>query len=128
MPHRPLARRFAIGRHRRPLPDGGQASVELVALLPLLVAVLALAWQVLLAAHAAWAAGVAARAAARAHAVGADAAAAARAHLPRSLEGGLRVAARGDGGVTVSLRIPAVMRGIDLGRATATARFDPQRG
>jgi hypothetical protein len=135
MRYRHLARRLADGLQRlathrryRARSDGGQAAVELVALLPLLAAVLALAWQIVLAAQAAWAAGVAARAAARAHAVGTDAAAAARAHLPRSLERGLKVAPRGDGGVTVSLRIPAVMRGVDLGRATATARFDPQHG
>jgi hypothetical protein len=100
----------------------------LVALLPLIVAVLAVAWQVVLAAHAAWAAGVAARAAARAHAVGADPTAAARAHLPRSLEHGLRVSTRGDGGVSVSLPIPGVLRGVPIGRASATARFDPQAG
>src|SRR3954451_15568463 len=100
----------------------GQAAVELVALLPLVAIVLAVAWQAVLAAHAAWAAGVAARAAARAHAVGADAAAPppggggaapgpARAHLPRSLEHGLRVSPRPDGGVVVSLRIPGAVRG-----------------
>jgi hypothetical protein len=126
MPHRPLPPDSAgLLRSRR---DAGQAAVELVALLPLLAAVLALAWQVVVAAHAAWAAGVAARAAARAHAVGADAAAAARAHLPGSLEHGLRVAARSDGGVTVSLRIPTVLPSLELGRASATAHFDPQSG
>jgi Flp pilus assembly protein TadG len=108
--------------------ERGQAAVELVALLPLVAILLAVAWQVVLAAHAAWAAGVAARAAARAHAVGADPSAAARAHLPRALERGMRVATRPDGGVVVSLRIPGLVRGLRLGRATATAHFDPQGG
>jgi len=113
---------------RRRSAERGQAAVELVAVLPLVAILLAVAWQAVLAAHAAWAAGVAARAAARAHAVGADAAAAARAHLPHSLEHGLRVTTRRDGRVVVSLRIPGAVRGLRLGRATATAHFDPQGG
>jgi hypothetical protein len=112
----------------RALGERGQAAVELVALLPLLIAVLAVAWQAVLAAHAVWAAGVAARAAARARAVGIDPTAAARAHLPTALERGLRVSPRADGGIRVSLRIPGVLRGLELGRATATAHFDPQSG
>ncbi|HWT95052.1 MAG TPA: TadE/TadG family type IV pilus assembly protein, partial [Solirubrobacteraceae bacterium] len=65
---------------RAPLPpppprrpgERGQATVELVALLPV-VAILGLgAWQVALAVHTMWEATVAARAAARAHALGSD--------------------------------------------------------
>ena len=52
----------------------GQAAAELVALLPLAALLLAGAWQLVVAGHAAWAADAAARAAARAAAVGADAA------------------------------------------------------
>src|SRR5688572_8171086 len=78
---------------RRAGGEAGQATVELVALLPLLVVVLAGAWQAVLAGQAAWAAGAAARAAARAHAVGTDPTRAARTHLPGSLERGLRVMA-----------------------------------
>jgi hypothetical protein len=107
--------------------EDGQAGVELVALLPLAVAVLALLWQLALAGHATWAAGAAARAAARAHAVDLDAPAAARAHLPGLLEPGLRVRARADGTVDVGVRIPAVLGVVDLGRASASARFAPQR-
>src|SRR6266545_6298338 len=73
--------------------EHGQAAAELVALLPLLIGVLACAWQVVLAGHAVLAAGAAARAAARAQAIGLDAGAAARAHLPTHLERGLRVTA-----------------------------------
>jgi hypothetical protein len=106
----------------------GQAAVELVALLPLVALVLALAVQCLVAGHAAWQARVAARAAARATAVGADPAGAARAHLPATLERGLQVNPSPQGDVRVSLRIPKVLPALDLGRVTATAHFRPQQG
>src|SRR3954470_12560552 len=106
--------------------QSGQASVELVALLPLLVAMLALCWQAVLAGHAAWAVGAAARAAARAAAVGADPGAAARSRLPSALERGLRVRTPAAGAVEISLRIPRVVGGIDVGRVSATGRFRPQ--
>ena len=65
--------------------EAGQATVELVALLPVLVALLAGLWQAALAGNAFWAATTAASAAARAHAVGADPGQAARSRLPTSL-------------------------------------------
>jgi len=107
--------------------EHGQAAAELVALLPLLIGVLACAWQVVLAGHAVLAAGAAARAAARAQAIGLDAGAAARAHLPTHLERGLRVTAKADGTVAVAVRIPTLPGLPPVGHATATARFDPQR-
>ena len=106
--------------------DGGQAAVELVALLPCLAAVLAVAWQLVLAGHATWASAVAARAAARAAAVGGDPEAAARAHLPTRLERGLDVRRRADGAVEVALRVPAVVPALRLGRVHAESRFAPQ--
>jgi hypothetical protein len=106
--------------------SSGQAAVELVALLPLVALVLAAAWQLALAGHAAWAAAAAARAAARAEALGADARAAARAHLPRRLERGLRVRSKRDGAVEVSLVIPSVLGATSLGRTATTAHFEPQ--
>src|SRR3954469_810645 len=93
----------------RPRSDAGQASVELVVLLPVVLAVLAVGYQAVLAGQAGWEARVAARAAARAHAFGADPAAAARAHLRAALERGLRVAASDAGDVRVSVRIPTVL-------------------
>jgi hypothetical protein len=105
---------------------GGQAAVELVALLPLLALLLALAYQALLAGEAAWEAHVAARAAARANAVGRDAGWAARAHLSTALERGLRVRATRSGDVRVWLRIPPVIPALSLGRVGATAHFRPQ--
>ena len=105
----------------------GQATVELLALLPVLVAVLAALWQAVLAGQAVWAVTTAARAAARAHAVGTDARAAARAHLPASLEPGLRVRTGSGGEVRISVRIPPLPGLPSPGRAGAGARFEPQR-
>jgi TadE-like protein len=104
----------------------GQATVELVAVLPCIVAVLAAVWQVVLAADAASSVATAARAAARAAAVGGDPAAAARRHLPPRLERGLRVNRGADGAVGVSVRVPTVLGALHLGRAHSTARFQPQ--
>ena len=107
---------------RRAGGEAGQATVELVALLPLLVVVLAGAWQAVLAGQAAWAAGAAARAASRAHAVGTDPMRAARTHLPGSLERGLRVTAGSDGDVEVRVRIPSLPGLPSPGHANAGAR------
>src|SRR3954464_9168192 len=107
----------------------GQASAEFVALLPLLALLLAGAWQFVLAGDAPWHARVAAPAAARARAVGADPAAAARAHLPRRLEHALRVrAGAGEGDIRVSIRVPAALGRLDIGRIAATAHFERQGG
>src|SRR5262249_44569476 len=111
---------------RRARSASGQASVELVAALPVVVVIIALAWQAVLAGQAVWHARVAARAAARAHALGTDAERAARAHLPPGLERGLRVATRADGDVHVSIRVPSVLPSIGLGRVGATSHFRPQ--
>jgi hypothetical protein len=119
----------AVGRVRlaaAPVGAAGQAAVELVALLPLVALLLAVGYQALLAAQAAWEVHVAARAAARANAVGAAAAAAARAHLPSGLERGLRVHASSGGDVQVSIQIPRVLPSLGLGRVAATAHFRPQ--
>jgi hypothetical protein len=106
--------------------ERGQATVELVALLPLLALAVALMWQAALAGQAIWLAGSAARAAARADAIGLDAAAAARRVLPSRLERGLAVSAHGDGAVAVSIRVPSVVGG-SLASVGARARFAPQR-
>jgi hypothetical protein len=107
--------------------ERGQATVEVVALLPLLVLLAILLWQAVVAGQAIWLSGAAARAAARADAVGGDPASAARATLPARLERGLRVRARDDDrGVTVILRIPAVLTDGAVASTTAHARFLPQ--
>jgi TadE-like protein len=104
----------------------GQAAVELVAVLPLVVAVLAALWQLAVFAHTAWLTSSAAHAAARAQALGLPAGAAARAHLPGGLERGLRVRAGGDGRVRVTVRVPSRF-GLRLGSVSSSARFAPQR-
>ena len=106
--------------------EDGQATVELVALLPCVAALLAALWQLALVGHAEWAVSVAARAAARADAVGADPGRAARAHLPAGLERGLRVRSMSGGDVRVAVRIPALPGLSSPGHARATAHFEPQ--
>jgi hypothetical protein len=108
-----------------PFASRGQASVELVGLLPLVALVAALAWQAVVAGQALWLAGAAARAAARAEAVGADRAAAVRAVLPPRLEDGMAVRGR-SGGVEVALRVPSVLSGGSLATVRREARFPSQ--
>src|SRR3954454_20502567 len=103
--------------------ERGQAAVELVALLPL-CALLALAcWQLVVAGHAVWAAGDAARAAARAAAVAGDPAAAARRALPSSLEHGLGIRRTANGGVAVRVAVPLVLGRRALTHVSERARM-----
>ena len=106
--------------------DAGQATVELVAMLPVLAALLAGVWQAALGGRAFWAATSAAGAAARAHAVGADPGQAARSRLPDALEHDLQVTTGQDGDVRVTVRIPALPGLPSPGRARAGAHFEPQ--
>jgi hypothetical protein len=105
--------------------ERGQAAVELVAVLPVVVALLAGLWQLAVLGHASWAAAGAARSAARAEALGLEPRAAARSVLPAPLERGLRVA-RSGGAVEVRVRVPSLL-GLHLGRVSARASFAPQR-
>ena len=104
----------------------GQASVETVALLPLVVLVGVLLWQAVVAGQALWLSGAAARSAARAAAVGADAEAAARGALPPRLEAGLRVRAAG-AGVRVAVRVPSVLSDGSIFTVRSRAAFPDQR-
>jgi hypothetical protein len=110
----------------RPAPERGQASVELVVLLPVIALLAGLLWQLTVAGQAMWLAGSAARAAARADAVGTDAARAARGVLPEPLERGMRVRKRGDGVVQVTLPVPSVLLERRLITVGSTAHFEPQ--
>jgi hypothetical protein len=88
----------------------GQASVELVAVVPLVLLAALAAWQLALTGHTLWLAAGAARTAARADVVGRSPIAAARSALPRSLERGLEVErVGGRAGVRVSLAIPMIV-------------------
>jgi hypothetical protein len=104
----------------------GQASIELVAVLPLVVVVVAVLWQLVLAGQALWSSAGAARAAARAHAIGLDAAAAARRAVPGNVRSGLRVRTAGDE-VRVGVRIPIVLTDTRLATITSRATLPPQR-
>ena len=123
-------------RPREPCPtswgsssQGGQATVEFVAVLPLVAVLAGLLWQAVVAGQAVWLAGTAARAAARASALGTDARVAARRALPDRLERGLVVADRPGGrdeGVRVAIRIPSIVGDARLGTVTARARLRDQ--
>ena len=111
-----------------PRDEPGQASVELVALLPLLVVLAAGLWQVALAGQAIWAGSAAARAGARAEAVGGDAEVAARRVVPERLRDGLRVRVDDDSGA-VEVRVPVRVLSGDavVWTASHTATFEAQR-
>jgi hypothetical protein len=81
-----------------------------VAVLPLVLLAGLVAWQLLLAGHSLWLAAGAARAAARADMVGRSAESAARSALPSALERDLSVDRLREGGVRVSVRVPAVVQ------------------
>jgi pilus assembly protein CpaE len=113
-------------RGRRFRDEAGQASVELVATLPALLAVALLVAQLAVAGWALWSAANAARAGARAAYVGGSAGAAARSALPGPLKDGARVRAAGD--VEVSVRAPDLVPGLPTIPISARARLDPEGG
>jgi hypothetical protein len=109
--------------------ERGQASAELLGVLPAVLLVAALVWQLALAGQAAWLCANAARAAARAEAVGQDGPAAARSALPRSMEHGLRVERLSGGAVRVRLRVPLLLRNWQSPvTVAATARLSGEGG
>jgi pilus assembly protein CpaE len=92
--------------------EQGQASVELVAIVPALIAVTLIAAQLAVAGWALWSAANAARAGARAVYVGGDPGGAARSALPGVLRRGSRVNAAGGGDVQVRIGAPALVPGL----------------
>src|SRR3954451_21086074 len=108
--------------------EQAQASVELVAAVPLVLLVGALAWQFALAGHALSMCANAARVAARAEAVGRDPRAAARSALPEGMERGLDVHRRKGGGVRVSVRAPLLLAATGVApRLAASASLGGKR-
>ena len=93
--------------------ERGQASVELVALLPLALLLVALAWQAAVAGQAVWLSGAAARAAARSS-------------LPPVLSHLVRIDTARDGAIDLSLGVPAIVGGGRLATVHTRARFAPQ--
>lgn len=109
----------------RRLRERGQATVELVALLPI-IALLGLgAWQLAISVHTMWEATVAARAAARAQALGEDPKKVVARLLPRGFDADPRVTTADDGAVSVEVVLPAITGG-RLTTFTTIARFEPQ--
>lgn len=103
--------------------EEGTASVELIAVSPLLLLAVLAAIQIALAGQALWSAGVAARAGARAALVGRDAAAAARAALPPSLRAGAEV--RGSDPVSVRVPLPRLLPVLPRVMVGAGASLEP---
>jgi hypothetical protein len=92
------------------LREDGQATVELLGVVPALLAAGLLVWQLILVGHTAWVSAHAARAAARAELVGEDHVAAAKSALPGGLESGVEVTSRS--GVTqVRVPVPIIHNG-----------------
>lgn len=104
----------------------GQASVELVAIVPLLLLAALALGQLAAAGWALASAGEAARAAARAAHVGGDVRVAARRALPIVLKPAevTRKGAR----VRVEVRAPALLPGVPSIRVTSAAALDPEAG
>jgi hypothetical protein len=99
--------------------ERGQASVELIAAVPILLLVTLLVGQLALAGYALWSAGVAARAGARADYVGGDAEAAARGSLPLVLRS--RAAVSDGNSVVVRVDAPSLVPGVSGIPVTARA-------
>jgi hypothetical protein len=97
----------------------GQASVELVAAIPVMFVVTLAVAQLAIAGYALWSAGAAARAGARAGYVGGDARAAARRSLPSPLRRGATV--RDGDGVSVRVAAPSLVPGLPSVPVTARA-------
>ncbi len=106
--------------------EEGQASAELVAIVPLLVLVVVAAAQMAAAGWALWSAASAARAGARAAHVGEDAERVARAALPGSLREHAEI--DDDEEVRVKVRAPGLVPGIPRLAVTAAANLDPLAG
>src|SRR5436305_2970573 len=101
--------------------EAGQASVEFVALLPLVAVIGFALWQAVVTAQAAWLAGASARAAARASAVGGDPRAAAAQMLPGALRRGLRVQQPSAGTVRVRIGVPSVVGSTRIATFSSTS-------
>jgi hypothetical protein len=108
--------------------QSGQASAELVAVLPVLLIAALVAAQVIAAGWSLWSAATAARAGARAAAVGADAEEVAGDALPGGLEDGSEVEERDGGEISVSVEVPRLVPGLPVIEVSAGSRLEPEPG
>lgn len=106
--------------------EEGTASVELVAVVPLLLLAVLAAAQIALAGQALWSASVAARAGARAALVGGDASAAARSALPPAMRKGAKVDE--EDGVSVQVEVPRLIPSLPQVRVGARSGLEPDDG
>lgn len=106
--------------------EDGTASVELIAAVPFVLFVVAVAAQAALAGHALWSASVAARAGARAALVGGDPERVAKRALPAALRGGAKV--EYEGPVSVSVRVPGFLPALPPLRVGASSGLEPGDG
>jgi len=104
----------------------GTASVELIAAVPFVLFVVAVAAQAALAGHALWSASVAARAGARAALVGGDPEEVAKRALPVSLRRGAEV--DDEDGVEVRVRVPGLLPSLPALRVAASSGLEPGGG
>jgi hypothetical protein len=106
--------------------ESGQASVELVAILPALLLCAAIAVQLAIVGYGLWSSANAARAGARAEYVGGESGRAARSAVPTQLRRDAEVR-QGDG-VGVRLEPPSLVPGVAAPTARARTELDPEAG
>jgi hypothetical protein len=104
--------------------EGGQASVELVAIVPALLVATLVGIQLALVGYGMWSSANAARAGARAAYVGGDERAAALSAVPGPLRRGADVSGRN--AVQVSLRVPSLLPGAGPIPVSARAALGPE--
>jgi hypothetical protein len=106
--------------------EDGTASVELIAAVPFVLFVVAVAAQAALAGHALWSASVAARAGARAALVGDDPEQVAKRALPTALRRGAEV--EDEEGISVRVRVPSLLPKLPPLRVAASSNLEPDGG
>jgi Flp pilus assembly pilin Flp len=106
--------------------ESGQASVELVAVLPALLLCALIAVQLAIVGYGLWSSATAARAGARAAYVNGDAERAARSAVPGALRRDAEV--RDGRHVAVALASPSLVPGVDAPSARARTILDPEGG
>jgi hypothetical protein len=106
--------------------EDGQASAELVAVVPVLVLLVLVLAQLAIAGHAAWSAANAARAGARAFHVGGDVESVALDSLPEHLRADAEV--EDSGRIRVVVEAPGLVPGVPRIPLSASAALDPDAG
>jgi hypothetical protein len=106
--------------------ENGTASVELIAAVPFVLFVVAVAAQAALAGHALWSASIAARAGARAALVGGDPERVAKRALPAPLRHGAEI--ESEDAVSVQVRVPTFLPSLPSLRVAASSGLEPGGG